>query len=57
MAGRVVITVVMRVDDLFPARDKERCGRSGRYLGGTIPVENLGGGAVLFRTWCKRVRR
>ena len=40
--GRVPITAVVHVDDIFAAGQKERCDRLCVDLGRTIPVKNLG---------------
>ncbi|CAN0014758.1 unnamed protein product [Pylaiella littoralis] len=40
--GKVVIAVVVHVDDLFAAGAKERCDQFGRDLREKVPVKNLG---------------
>ena len=40
--GRVTITAVLHVDDIFAVRQKERCDRLCVDLNRTIPVKNLG---------------
>ena len=40
--GRVAITVVVHVDDIFAVGKKERCDRLCADLNRTIPVKNLG---------------
>ena len=40
--GRVTITAVVHVDDIFAVRQKERCDRLCVDLNRTIPVKNLG---------------
>ena len=39
--GRVAITAVVHVDDIFAVGQKERCDRLCVDLNGTIPVKNL----------------
>ena len=40
--GRVVMTVVVHVDDIFAVGEKTRCDLFGRELSRMVPVENLG---------------
>ena len=40
--GRVTITAVVHVDDIFAVGQKERCDRLCVDLNRTIPVKNLG---------------
>lgn len=40
--GKVTITVVVHVDYLFAAGDKERCNKFGKDLNDMVPVKNLG---------------
>ena len=40
--GRVAITAVVHVDDIFAIAQKERCDRLCVDLSQTIPVKNLG---------------
>ena len=40
--GRVVITAIVHVDDIFAVGQKERCDRLCVNLNRTIPVKNLG---------------
>lgn len=40
--GRVVITIVVHVDDIFAVGEKERCDQFGRDLNEKVPVKNLG---------------
>ena len=40
--GRVAITAVVHVDDMFAVGQKERCDRLCVDLNRTIPVKNLG---------------
>ena len=40
--GRVVMTIVVHVDDIFAAGEKARCDQFGRDLDRMVPVKNLG---------------
>ena len=40
--GRVVMIIVVHVDDIFAAGQKERCDQFGRDLNEMVPVKNLG---------------
>ena len=47
--GRVAITAVVHVDDIFAVGQKERCDRLCVDLNRTIPVKNLGDLQVVWR--------
>ena len=40
--GRVVMTIVVHVDDIFAEGEKARCDQFGRDLNQMVPVKNLG---------------
>ncbi|CAB1096609.1 unnamed protein product [Ectocarpus sp. CCAP 1310/34] len=40
--GRVVVTLVVHVDDIFSIGEEERCDQFGRDLNTMVPVKNLG---------------
>ena len=40
--SRVIITLVVYVDDIFAVGDKDRCDEFGVELNKMVPVENLG---------------
>ena len=40
--GRVVMTIVVHVDDIFAVGERARCDQFRRDLNQTVPVTNLG---------------
>ena len=58
--GRVVMIIMVHVDDIFAVGEKTRCDQCGRDLNQMVPVKNLGelrwySGCFYERTWEKGV--
>ena len=48
--GKVVMTIVVHVDDIFAVGEKARCDQFGRDLDRMVPVKNVG--ELRWYSWC-----